>query len=85
MYVIQCLHRFQLHDNRLFNQKIRAITPDNDSVIPNFNATLPLNYEASLSKFMGQRVLVNLLQKPAAKTIRNRKRTPNNLPGYLIQ
>lgn len=79
MSVVQRLDRFQFHDSRPLDEEIGTISADGNSVVPNFNTMLLINYKVSLTKLMGQRVLVNLFQKTAAKTIRNRKRTPNDL------
>jgi hypothetical protein len=75
---VECLAGFQLDDDCFLNHQIGDIVSDDNAVVVNRDTLLLRDRKPRFAQFMGQGVLVNLLQKPSAKRIQHVKCATND-------
>ncbi len=82
--VFQRFDCLQFDHNGLLDEQINRILPYYDGVIVHNNPVLLHYHQSSLAQFMGERVFINLLQKPGTQCIADPKCAPYDALRYPI-
>ncbi len=73
-------HGFQLHHNRLFNEKIKPVAPDDLSPVPHSHFKLSLKFDATHFELDLERPLIDRLEEARAQRGVYSDRSANHSP-----
>jgi hypothetical protein len=81
---IERMHRFQLNQNGILDQRVGHVLAGDDTVVMNRNSLLLQDGQPGLAHFMRQGIFINLLRKTGTKPIHNPKSAADNDPRKPI-
>ena len=85
MRLVQRFHGLQFDQKHLRYQQVHAVLAEHYAVIGDRNVVPLHDAESRLAEFMGQSILMRLLQKPDSERIEHGKCTADDVPRQVIQ
>ncbi len=82
MRLVQCFRGLQLDQKRLLDQQVHEVLADHRAVIHDRDAAVLCEGKSCLSQLMGQRVLINLLQKSRPERIEDCEGAADSVPRW---